>query len=275
MKRAIALSLIMLLAVGIMLPLVPTEASNKSKAHYSNKRKKKIRKYSKAWWRRYRARMKRRRALLARKRALEANRTMYAKANAMAANPNTTASQPVVSATGGYYRDQRSGWSVTVPNGWSSRPSMEGGDPTFRVFSNGRSAGSATISVAGSAMPQFNDEGKGKNKTLGGVSVANFRRMVIDRMIREEGWVVNDYIKELNGRKVFVVVAQTPASNGQPAQTKIYYFTESGGRILSLATSASADMADRVATDSEKVLDSLSKSSTSSGASTAQAASLK
>jgi hypothetical protein len=274
MKRAIALSLMMLLTIGLMLPLVSTEASNKAKTNYSRKKKKKIKKYSKAWWRRYRARMKKKRALLARKRALRAKRTTYAKANPNKAHDSTKSSvkpemkspttQPVTASyTGGYY-DSRAGWSVTVPTGWANRPSQEGNDSTFKVFSDGRAAGSATISVVGSAAPQFNDSSKGQQKTLGGLSVANFRRVVIDKMIREEGWVVNDYVKEIGGKRVFVVVAQTPAINGQPAQTKVFYFTESGGRIMSVATSSTVDAADRVAADSEKVIESLSKGATSS-----------
>jgi hypothetical protein len=286
MKRAIALSLAMLLTIGMMLPLVPTEASSKTKAHYSNKKKKKIKKYSKAWWRRYRARMKHKRALLARKRALRAKRMMYAKSQnkahdatktASASNSKPQAVQTVsASYTGGYYNDSRTGWSVTVPTGWTNRPSQEGSDSTFRVYSDGRASGSATISVVGSAAPQFSDtpNGRGQQKTLGGVPVTNFRRVVIDRMIREEGWVVNDYVKEIGGKKVFVVVAQTPALNGQPAQTKVFYFTESGGRIMSVATSSTADSADRVAADSEKVIESLSQGSANS-VQTSTSASLK
>ena len=238
MKRAIALSLIMLLTIGLMLPLVPTEASNKSNSQYSSKKqKKKLKKYSRAWWRRYRAQQRRKRALLARKRALQAKKnTMYAKAKpstknaAKSGNTGKTETvgqvvqQATMSYTGGYYRDARAGWSVTVPNGWSNRPVQDGSDSTFRVFSDGRATGSATISVAGSAAPQFNDvpNAKGQVKTLGGVPLVNLRRVVIDKMIREEGWVVNDYVKEIGGKKVFVVVAQTPAMNGQPAQTKIF-----------------------------------------------------
>lgn len=283
MKRAIALSLIMLLTIGLMLPLVPTEASNKSKSSYSRKKKKKIKKYSKAWWRRYRARMKKKRALLARKRALRAKRLKYAKAKSNKAHDasktavkpemkSPVAQQPVAASYAGGYYDSRAGWSVTVPAGWTNRPAQEGNDSTFKLYSNGSTAGSATISVVGSAAPQFNDLGKGQQKTLGGVSVANFRRIVIDKMIREEGWVVNDYVKEIGGKRVFVVVAQTPAMNGQPAQTKVFYFTESGGRIMSVATSSTADAAERVAGDSEKVIQSLSKNA--AGSSNTQSASV-
>ncbi len=265
MKRAIALSLLMILSIGLMLPLVPTEASNKEKSHYSGKRKKKIKKYSKAWWRRYRAQMRRKRALLARKQALQSNQKMYAKANTTSPESAKT-SETSTSSNGGYYRDSRGGWSVSLPSGWSSRPVSDGDEQTFKAYSNGRPTGSASISVVAASAPQFSEAGSGKiqNKSLGGVPVASFRRLVIDRMIREEGWVVNDYVKEVGGKKVFVVVAQTPSSNGQPAQTKVFYFTESGGRILNLATSSSVDVADKVAADSEKMLDSIHKSSTSS-----------
>jgi len=269
MKRAIALSLMMILAIGLMLPLVPTEASNKGKSHYSSKRKKKIKKYSKAWWRRYRAQMRRKRALLARKKALQANQKMYAKANTTSTADTSKTSETSSSANGGYYRDSRGGWSVSMPSGWSSRPVSDGAEQTFKAYSNGRPTGSATISVVGASAPQFNEASSGRamNKSLAGVPVANFRRLVIDKMIREEGWVVNDYVKEVGGKKVFVVVAQTPSSNGQPAQTKVFYFTESGGRILNLATSASVDVADKIAADSEKMLDSIHKNASSNSSS--------
>ena len=44
-----------------------------------------------------------------------------------------------------------------------------------------------------------------EKKMLGGVAVADLRRMVIDKMVSSGGWVVNDFVREVNGARVFVV----------------------------------------------------------------------
>jgi hypothetical protein len=112
-------------------------------------------------------------------------------------------------------------------------------------------------------MPQ-----RKQSQSLSGVPVSALRRTVIDKMIKEGGWVVNDYQKEINGRRVFVVQAQTPASadGRNPAQSETYYFTEVDGRIYSLATTAPVDAADRVAAGSEQVMSSFSTSTRSAEA---------
>jgi hypothetical protein len=77
---------------------------------------------------------------------------------------------------------------------------------------------------------------------------------VIDKMITAGGWVVNDMERDMDGRKVFVVVAQTPATNDGKAPEQIwnFYFTEVDGRVYSLATSAPRQSSNRVASDAEK-----------------------
>jgi hypothetical protein len=76
--------------------------------------------------------------------------------------------------------------------------------------------------------------------------------------MKEQGWVVNDYQKEVGGRKVYVVVAQSPGTNGQ-IQARTFYFAEVEGRIYSLATNASDDASERIAQESEKVINSLQR----------------
>jgi hypothetical protein len=105
----------------------------------------------------------------------------------------------------------------------------------FNVEDNGSQIGSAAISVVGPAS----SENAGHNKTVGGVPQASLRRTVIDRMVRENGWVVNDYQKEVGGKKVYVVVAQT--QDGGTMQNRMFYFTEVEGRIYSVATNAPSD----------------------------------
>ena len=74
-------------------------------------------------------------------------------------------------------------------------------------------------------------------------------------MIRENGWVVNDYQKDIAGRALYVVVAQS--QNGGRVQSRMFYFTEVDGRIYSVATNSPAEEAERLAEESEKVINSL------------------
>ena len=45
---------------------------------------------------------------------------------------------------------------------------------------------------------------------LAGVPVADLAGIVIDKMVASGGWVVNDFVREVNGNRVFVVTARTP-----------------------------------------------------------------
>jgi len=75
-------------------------------------------------------------------------------------------------------------------------------------------------------------------------------------MIKENGWVVNDYQKDIAGQSVYVVVAQSQAKNGS-VQSRVFYFTEVDGRIYSVATNSPVQEAERLAEESEKVINSL------------------
>ncbi len=158
--------------------------------------------------------------------------------------------------SGGVYNHPRANWSVTMPEGWSNRPAADGNDMKFRIFADGQT-GQATLSVV--AMANSSGDGiskRSQGRTLSGVPVAALRRTVIDRMIKEGGWVVNDFQREIAGRRVFVVQAQTPASTDgrTPSQSQTYYFTEVDGRIYSLATAAPVGASDRMASGSEQVV---------------------
>lgn len=93
-------------------------------------------------------------------------------------------------------------------------------------------------------------------KSVGGVPTTQLRREVIDRMIKENGWVVNDYQKEINGQSVYVVAAQSNSKNGS-VQTRMFYFTEVDGLIYSVMTNAPVQESERLAEESEKVINSL------------------
>lgn len=242
-KRAIIFSLCALLSVGIVMPLA-IEFSEASKPKVSKKRKK-VKKYSKAWWRQYRAKLRRNRALAARKRALAARRKA-------AAADKANNSQMVKVA-------QKSATVIDSPvNGWTGE-SVTGGEAKYRVADDaGRSIGSAQLSVVGAAMPSPEQvPAKMRDKMLGGVPVSSLRRTVIDKMIREEGWIVNDYQRDVNGKKVFVVVAQSNA--GGAVNSRLFYFTEIDGRIYSLSTNTPNDYSDKIAADSERFIQKLQR----------------
>jgi hypothetical protein len=105
-----------------------------------------------------------------------------------------------------------------------------------------------------------------KTKSVGGLSVTALRRTVIDRMVAEGGWVTNDFVQEMQGRRVFVVLAQTGAP-GSPAQSWAFYFTEIDGRVYSLATTAPVEFAAPLASGSEQFMASLQPAATRNTAS--------
>ena len=128
------------------------------------------------------------------------------------------------------------------PSGWRAAQSTPS-ELQFRVDNSaGHQVGSASISVVGPAV----SDGDTSRKSVGGVSTSSLRREVIDQMIQENGWVVNDYQKEIGGRDVYVVVAQSQAKNGA-IQSRMFYFTEVDGRIYNVATNSPVEEAERLA----------------------------
>lgn len=252
-KKAIALSLALLIGIGTIVPLATEFAEAGPKTKRKQRKAKKYKKYSRAWWRQYRARMKRKKAMQARKRALRLRRLRLARAAAKARSKGerptvakvkkNTSAAPAVLPSGD-----------PAPAGW--RPAQTSpAELQFRVDNSaGDQVGSASISVVGPAMGD--QSSTGRSKSVGGVSTTALRRDVIDRMIRENGWVVNDYQKEISGQQVYVVVAQSQAKNGA-VQSRMFYFTEVDGKIYSVSTSSPAQEQERLAEESEKVINSL------------------
>ena len=242
--RAIALSLALLVGIGTIVPLA-TEQVEAGKRKTKRYKKKKYRKYSKAWWRQYRAEQRRKRAMQARRRALRLQQLRMARKNA-AADKNMAAatSKPVADKSVAMLPS-----GEPAPAGWQSG-SLSGNEVQFSV-DGGR--GTAAISVVGPATGET--VASGRNQTVGGVPTSALRREVINRMIRENGWVVNDYTKEIGDKKVYVVVAQS--QGGGRLNSRMFYFTEVAGRIYSVATNTGVDSADRIAEESEKVINSL------------------
>lgn len=259
MLRAAALTLLMFCSVAITLPLADSLAQGLKKDRPSVTRSAR-RRHSRAWWRRYRARLARRRAAEARARQLAALR---------AQDPTTAEgfdrskfSSNAVAATGGLFNDPSGHWSMKLPRGWSNRPAMQNGEMRFRVFErSGKPVGQAAFGFVTSAQPS-NDamlSARQRKQMFAGVPFSDLRRSVIDRMISSNGFVTNDFEREIAGRRVFIVLAQTAASaDGRtPEQFLTFYFTEFNGRIYSLGVAAPRENADRLNADAEQLLNSL------------------
>ena len=246
--RAIALSLALLIGIGTIIPFatnITQAGAHKSKTYRG---KKKFRKYSKQWWRQYRARQRRRKAMAARKRMMRLRQIRLARMReaskaALTRKPvqmRFVAEQAAVLPSG-----------APAPQGWRKASSSQ----SELQFSVDNGNGSAAISVLGPATGETVTTGR--NRTVGGVPTASLRREVINRMVRENGWVVNDYQKAVGNRQIYVVVAQSQ-NGGGAVQSRMFYFTEVDGRIYSVAMNSSPDAAARLAEESEKVIFSLS-----------------
>jgi hypothetical protein len=96
-----------------------------------------------------------------------------------------------------------------------------------------------------------------ESRLLGGVAVGDLRRIVIDKMVTNGGWVVNDFVRQVNGARIFVVTARTPKDALTPEKAWTFYFTEAGGRIYGLTTDSPVEFADRMGTEAERFIQSL------------------
>jgi hypothetical protein len=255
-----------MLSLGAILPLATnySEASHQKQRRYKKRGWKGVKKYSKRWWQLYRAQERRKRAIAARKRALAARQERLAQQRE---NGDNSVAAKIADRSGKAAKENSASSVIVLPSGEAAPAGWKRGQDSknelqFRVNDEGgRQLGSASLSVVGPAMGE--DHNIGRHKTLAGVSTSALRRTVIDRMMKEEGWVVNDYHKDLGGgKKIYVVVAQSRNQNGQ-ILARNFYFTEYEGRIYSLATNAPNESAERLAQESEKVINSLQKANRS------------
>jgi len=248
--RAIALSLALLIGIGAIVPLATdTVEAGKSKSKKYAK-KKRYKKYSKRWWRQYRAQQRRKKVMQARRRALRLRQLRLARVRRVQNPKARVAAVPKVKSVETQTTAGMLPSGQAAPDGWRSGANS-GSEVQFSV-DGGR--GSAAISVVGPATGETVDSGR--NRMVGGVPTSALRREVINRMVRENGWVVNDYQKEVGSKKVYVVVAQSQGAGGR-LNSRMFYFTEVDGRIYSLATNTGVDSAERIAEESEKVINSL------------------
>lgn len=254
--RAIALSLAILVGLGTIISLTTNsvEAGPRMKKQAKNKSKK-YKKYSKQWWRAYRQHNKNRNSLNARKRSLRLRQIRLTNARKMSDSNSANQTKTAQNGKKSFAEDNSPAMLPSgelAPSGWK-RGTTSTGEIQYNVVNdNGSNLGSAAISVIGPAV------GADNNKTVGGVAVTALRRTVIDRMIKEGGWVVNDYQKEVGDKKVYVVVAKSAGANGV-IQSRLFYFTEADGQIYSVATNAPNDNSRRLEEESEKAIISLQR----------------
>lgn len=255
MLRAAALSLLVLVSVVVMLPMDDSSANNSGRSSVS-RRSRMNKRHSRAWWRRYRARMRRKRlAALRRQKALL--RAQRSKSLNAVADSHKSLPLPGKLSTVSTFKNPSSGWHPALPNGWSRRGSAAGGEMKFVVNSqDGRYVGEARFSLHNARAPGEVVVTARARKQLGGVPFAELRRTVIDKMIVANGWVVNDITREIGGRPVYMVLAQTAASEDgrTPKQSWVFYFTEVDGRIYNLATNSVLEFADRIADESAQLM---------------------
>ena len=315
MLRTIAISLVLLLSVGIMLPFANSAHGIRQSTQLTQKKSKRYR--SRAWWRRYRARMRARRAAeeLARRNTLiglpqnmnagdlsavagPVSPSLQANGGKQSFNelaplpmsmpitietPDAAVAQttsPSVQRTAAMLpvpaAPVASAPAVSVPEAAvattsvpatvsahaaanatrprvvnSVRPVMAPGSPS-------KLPGQMNLSVVALSRPNpIFLTSREQKKMLAGVPMSDLRRIVIDKMVSSGGWVVNDFVREVNGNRVFVVTARTPKDALTPEKAWTFYFTEAGGRVYGLTTESPVEYADRMSNEAERYIQSL------------------
>ncbi|HEX7294726.1 MAG TPA: hypothetical protein VF251_03165 [Pyrinomonadaceae bacterium] len=361
LKRTIAISLLLLLSIGIILPFADSTAHGVRQS-YQIRQRKHHRYHSRAWWRRYRARLRRKRAAameLARRNHLLSLPGNLNLGNFVAVTPQTAGvpnvatinvrsvatknvapiatnnvapiatnnlapiatnnvlpvaaktviapSVPVPSANTALPKNQVSALpnnspivsahkvttlnappvmslrskpapTATVVTSINSTPVLTNAPvvvntPARRAVAEARPMnetrlvpkkavsplpGELSISVVALSRPNPAFlTAREEAKLLAGVNVSDLRRIVIDRMVTAGGWVTNDFVREINGGRVFVVTARTPRNGETPEKAWTFYFTESGGRIYSLTTDSPLEHTERMGKEAERFLGTL------------------
>jgi hypothetical protein len=317
MLRTIAIALILLISVGVMLPFANSAHGIRQSAQVSVRHH---RYHSRAWWRRYRARLRKKRAAA----ALAHRNTTLGQPQSIpvgnltnldlralnlpsVSNVELTATLPTAPKMETNVVTMRSApkqeMNVALPRAASRitfqrdarmqlpaqsfNTTVEGAPSPMTLrkspvaFTNStlpvnpakpvavKAAvkatpaasilpGSMNLSVVAISRPNpvFLTPREEK-QMLGGTSVSDLRRIVIDKMIDSGGWVTNDFVREVNGARVFVVTARTPRDKNNPEKAWTFYFTEADGRIYGLTTDAPLDSADRMSTEAERFINKL------------------
>lgn len=275
MLRPLAIALILVLSVGVMLPFANEAHGVRQTVQIGQKRHHRYR--SRAWWRRYRARLRQKR--------LAAEMAAMAHRNATLALPQNINVAELQGLSGPQLPSlpSNSATSTTLPppvmttgnvapvanhsNGGETRPRVV--NPAHPAFKTAETKLPGQMNLAVVALSRPNPTfltSREEKKMLGGVAVADLRRMVIDKMVSSGGWVVNDFVREVNGARVFVVTARTPKDALTPEKVWTFYFTEAGGRIYGLTTDTTVENVERMSSEAQRFIDSLrAKTATADG----------
>lgn len=350
LKRTIAISLLLLLSIGIILPFADSTAHGVRQSYQIGQRKHHSYR-TRAWWRRYRARLRRKRAAaleLARRNNLlnlpgnlnlgnfvavtpQTPRVANVVTKSVAQVPTSTVSAPAASvatnnvaqvptrmqiapsvptfttANTALPKNQSSALPNNSPVVSAHKVTMLNAPPAMSL--RAKPAPTATVVTSNNSSPVLTNapvvvntpapravaEARPMNETrllpkkaisplpgelsisvvalsrpnpafltareesklLAGVNVSDLRRIVIDRMVTAGGWVTNDFVREINGGRVFVVTARTPRNGETPEKAWTFYFTESGGRIYSLTTDSPIEHTERMGKEAERFIGTL------------------
>jgi len=234
MLRTITLSLIMLVSVVVMLPFASSTAHGLRQSAGSQGPR--YRRHSRAWWRRHRARLRLRRAA-----ALAHRSSPLGPVLGNSAKPEALLALP------------------KLPAGWNSATLASGNEIKFRTEGTAATIpGQGTLAVVARSRPNPSYMTQREQRTmLSGVSFSDLRRIAIDKMINSGGWVINDYERQVNGARVFVVIAQTPSDGRSPEKAWNFYFAEVDGKIYSLTLNTPVEFSSKLAAEGEKFISSL------------------
>jgi hypothetical protein len=144
------------------------------------------------------------------------------------------------------------------PAGWTSPTIANNGEVRFQTDSKAAAPSQATIAVVARSRPNpaFVTQ-REQSRMLSGVSFTDLRRIVIEKMINAGGWVINDYERQVDGARVFVVIAQTPSDGRSAERSWNFYFAEVNGNIYSLTLNTPTQFSGSLAAEGQKFLASL------------------
>jgi len=241
MFRTITLSLLMLFSIIVMLPFASSTAHGLRQSSVSQQHGR-YRRHSRAWWRRHRARLRLRRAAAMAHRNAPLNTVMANVPNIE--NPNAALPK--------------------LPVGWNTAAIANGGELKFRTGNTAAIPGQGSLTVVARSRPNPSYLTQREQRTmLSGVSFSDLRRIAIDKMINAGGWVINDYERQVNGARVFVVIAQTPSDGRSAEKSWNFYFAEVDGKIYSLTLNTPVEFSSRLPLEGEKFISSLTAKSNS------------
>jgi len=265
MRRTLYISTLVLALVAGGLPVTESLAKWSRRAaavtHHRHHRR-----HTRAWWRRHRARERarhdrterRQQRQVAAGQSVAQSTSLPVPGARVLVIDNTPLRITGVAAGVSTARSSQLPFDFQVPANWAPLGKAPAGVAAYQIRTpDGRASGVGLVSpVTLSASDLAAAPSSPRAKSIGGLPIAALRRTVIDRMVAEGGWVTNDMIREVHGRRVLVVLAQT-GTPGSPTKSWAFYFTEVDGRVYSLATTAPVEFAEPVAAGLEQLVASL------------------